>query len=185
MLDNFVLFARPWWVNLLIIIPFAAYYFWWNKLDVSKKTLLVAGIFGLAFGFVETAVVVYLRSLGYLPGSVAAVAYIHRSGTLYLSKNFLAIEAVRNAATIVMLICVALLAEKNRRERWAVFLWTFAFWDLFYYFGLYLLIGWPKSLTTPDVLFLIPSPWYSQVWFPLLVSGLTVLAVLAGRRKRE
>ncbi|MDR3559612.1 MAG: hypothetical protein P4L58_04385, partial [Candidatus Pacebacteria bacterium] len=103
----------------------------------------------------------------------------------YLSKNFLAIEAVRNAATIVMLICVALLAEKNRRERWAVFLWTFAFWDLFYYFGLYLLIGWPKSLTTPDVLFLIPSPWYSQVWFPLLVSGLTVLAVLAGRRKRE
>ncbi|HZU42577.1 MAG TPA: hypothetical protein VE994_07900, partial [Terriglobales bacterium] len=36
------------------------------------------------------------------------------------------------------------------------------------------------SLTDLDVLFLIPVPWLAQVWFPVLVSGLTALAVLAG-----
>jgi len=35
-----------------------------------------------------------------------------------------------------------------------------------------------------DVLFLIPVPWVAQVWFPLLVSALTVLAIaLSGAGK--
>jgi hypothetical protein len=183
MLDNFVLFAKPWWVNLLMLVPFTAYYFWRHKLRVSNQVLWVTGIFGLAFGFVEAAVVVYLRGLGYQPSvaSVASVVYFHQTGVLYLARSFLGVEVVREAATMVMLIAVALLAERTNRERWAVYFWTFALWDIFYYVGLFFFIGWPRSLTTTDVLFLIPLPWYAQVWFPLLVSGLSVAAVLAGK----
>jgi hypothetical protein len=42
-------------------------------------------------------------------------------------------------------------------------------------------VRWPLSLRDPDVLFLIPRPWISPVWYPLLVSGLAILAVLFAR----
>jgi hypothetical protein len=33
---------------------------------------------------------------------------------------------------MIMLTMVTLLAASTRRERWAAFLWAFAFWDLSY-----------------------------------------------------
>src|SRR6266481_2867407 len=63
----------------------------------------------------------------------------------------------------------------------AVFLWTFALWDIVYYAGLWATVRWPLSLRDPDVLFLIPVPWISPVWFPLLVSALALAAVLLSR----
>jgi hypothetical protein len=50
-------------------------------------------------------------------------------------------------------------------------------WDISYYAGLWATIRWPTSLTQFDVLFLIPVPWVAQVWFPLLVSVLALIAV--------
>jgi len=78
---------------------------------------------------------------------------------------------------MVMLTMVALLAGSSGRERWAAFLWAFAIWDLSYYAGLWATIRWPTSLLDLDVLFLIPVPWIAQVWFPLLVSLMTILAI--------
>ncbi len=181
-MGNFELFAKPWWVNLLIFIPFLTFYFWRNKLNISKKTLFTAGIFGLAFGFVEASVVVYLRgAAGLLP--VASFS-AHQSQILgQLPHLFFTVEFFREAATIVMLASIALLSAKFWRDRLAVFLWTFAFWDLFYYVALWATIRWPQSLTTSDVLFLIPSAWSSQVWFPILISGFTALSVAFGRKK--
>jgi hypothetical protein len=64
------------------------------------------------------------------------------------------------------------------------FLWLFAWWDLSYYAGLWATVRWPASLTDLDVLFLIPVPWVAQIWFPLLVSLLTLLAIaLSGTGK--
>ncbi|MCK4855811.1 MAG: hypothetical protein KAT31_16140, partial [Bacteroidales bacterium] len=48
-------------------------------------------------------------------------------------------------------------------------------WDIFYYVFLWLLIGWPPSLMTYDVLFLLPSTWIGPVITPLIVS-LTMMA---------
>jgi len=78
---------------------------------------------------------------------------------------------------MIMLVSVALLAASSTSARWAAFLWIFALWDIAYYAGLWATVRWPSSLTDLDVLFLIPVPWVAQVWFPLLVSALTVLAI--------
>ena len=50
-----------------------------------------------------------------------------------------------------------------------------------YYGSLYILIRWPPSLMTIDVLFLIPKPWIAPVWVPVTISSLTIIiiAVLA------
>ncbi len=77
-----------------------------------------------------------------------------------------------------MLAVIAFLAGTEWIERGILFLWTFAFWDLFYYLSLYILIKWPPRLTATDVLFLIPKPWIAPVWFPAAVSSLTIVTIL-------
>lgn len=187
-MEEFMLFAQPWWVNLLLLVPVAAYFFWQRTggLSITKRQLIVLALFAGAFGFVEAAVVVYLRAaIGLLPGY--AVSITDTTQLLSeMSKSFLKLEILREAATIVMLASVAALAVNTKRDRWAAFLWIFATWDILYYVGLRVTIGWPTSLTTLDILFLIPVPWLSPVWFPLLVSWLTITAVLmASKRGKE
>jgi hypothetical protein len=192
-MKDFVLFAEPWWVNLFVFIPFVAFYFWRKHgLAISVGTLVVCACFGAAFGFVEAAVVVYLRAaVGLLPGHGGTLADVARlTSDIYqqaqvhgnLPQSLLTVEIFREAATMVMLLSVAFLSAKCWRERSAIFLWSFAIWDICYYLGLYLTVGWPPSWSTPDVLFLIPVPWLAQVWFPILVSALTLVAVLSARK---
>ncbi len=100
-------------------------------------------------------------------------------------ESLLNVEVLREAATMAMLTTVALLAGVGITERFAIFLWTFAIWDLAYYAGLWATVRWPSSLKDMDVLFLIPVPWISQVWFPILVSILSLIAVLAAWKQHS
>lgn len=58
-----------------------------------------------------------------------------------------------------MLITVAFICSKNAIHRFAYFLLSFAIWDLCYYIFLKILLNWPESIFTWDILFLIPIPW--------------------------
>jgi hypothetical protein len=186
-MEKFQLWAQPWWVNLLILIPFATYFAFRRQGQLlNRRQLITIAIFAAAFGFVEAAVVVYLRAaVGLLPGYTGTLADLRNSSAGYeqatsisqFPPGLLAIELYREAATMVMLISVTLLTVSRASARWAAFLWLFALWDIAYYTGLWATVRWPASLTDLDVLFLIPVPWIAQVWFPLLVSGLTVLAI--------
>ena len=136
-----------------------------------EKFLLLA-LFGISMAHLEGVTVVYLRRafgvIDALPNSDALKK---------IPKEYILIEKTREVATIVMLVTLALLVGKTWLEVVLVFLWTFAFWDLFYYLSLYLLIKWPSSFTTIDVLFLIPRPWIAPVWFPIGVSSITIVTI--------
>jgi len=141
---------------------------------ITKLTLLA--IFGIAMAHFEGVVVVYLRkALGILDSES------NKESIEKFPRRYLNIEMTREAATIIMLVVIAFLTGTTWIEKGIFFLWTFAFWDLFYYLSLYILIKWPPTFTTIDVLFLIPKPWIAPVWFPIGVSSLTiiVIAVLA------
>ena len=190
------LWAQPWWVNLLILIPLIAYLCWRRSgLQLSWAQLGLLAIFSLAFGFGEAAVVVYLRAaLGLLPGFHGTLADVQRAAPEFYKqaealrefpRSLLTIEVLRETTTIVMLVSLAMLSAQKLRERWAAFLWAFAIWDISYYLGLWATIRWPGSLSDLDVLFLIPVPWLAHVWFPLLVSALTLLVVAACKSSRK
>ncbi len=193
-MGQFQLWAQPWWVNLLILIPLAAMFsFQRAGRLLSGRRLIVIALFAAAFGFVEASVVVYLRAaIGLLPGYTGSLADVQRSPEIYqqaksisqFPPSLMTIEVYREAATMIMLATVALLSAATTRERWAAFLWAFAFWDLLYYVGLWTTIRWPTSLKDLDVLFLVPVPWVAQVWFPVLVSLLTLLVIALCRRER-
>jgi hypothetical protein len=62
-MSGFVLFAVPGWVNFFILIPIVPYLFFKkNRIRIGNKRLLVAAVFGIAFGLVKASVVVYLRA---------------------------------------------------------------------------------------------------------------------------
>ncbi len=135
-------------------------------------TLFLLALFGIAMAHLEGVVVVYLRHALGLPDSESNKESIDK-----FPKKYLRIEITREAATIVMLATLALLTGTTWIEKGIFFLWTFAFWDLFYYVSLYILIKWPPTFKTIDVLFLIPVPWIAPVWFPIGVSSVTIVVI--------
>ncbi len=139
--------------------------------------LLILAVFAVAMAFVETAVVVYLRALFYPEGFYGTLATI--------PLFYYGTEVFREAGTIIMLAAVAILAARRGWwERVAYFLFCFGVWDIFYYVWLFALLGWPPSLMTSDVLFLIPIPWVAPVVAPVSASvAMIAAAVLILARK--
>jgi hypothetical protein len=186
-METLQIWAQPWWVNLLVLIPLTTYFaFRRHRLLLNWRQLTMLAIFAGAFGFAEAAVVVYLRAaVGLLPGYTGTLSDLQHSSQGYhqeqslseFPRSLLTIELYREGATMVMLASVSLLVASKIRARWAAFLWMFALWDIAYYAGLWATVRWPASLTDLDVLFLVPVPWVAQVWFPLLVSASTALAI--------
>jgi hypothetical protein len=149
-------------------------------------TAVVVIVFGVAMAFLESAVVVYLqRALGM---EVGVLFPLRDPGAV---GDLAAIEVGREAATLVMLAATGWLAGRSGLERLAWTAVAFGTWDILYYAWLWVFIGWPPSLTTWDLLFLIPVPWAGPVWSPVAVSvalvgfGLAAAARLrAGRPVR-
>ncbi len=179
-------FASPFWVNLLILVPIVLwFYLRRNKLHIKITQLVYVVLFGIGFGFIESAVVIYLRAAtGLLPGFEGTLADVQRQAieifynqqalTAKLPMSLLTVEIIREVGTMLMLLMIACVAAKRLKEKIAVFFLAFAAWDLFYYVFLYVTVHWPQNLTTKDVLFLIPQPWIGEVWIPILVDILMI-----------
>ena len=139
-----------------------------NRKEIFK-TITRLTIFSIAMGFLETAVVVYMRKLYYPNGFQFPLVPI--------SPDIASTEFWREAATIIMLIAVGIFAGKNAPQRFVFFLYAFAVWDIFYYVFLFVILSWPQSLFTWDILFIIPIPWIGPVICPCIVS-LTMIALM-------
>lgn len=117
--------------------------------------------------FLETSVVVYLREIFYPEGFGFPLKIV--TGKIAVT------EIIREFAALLMLITIGLFSGRNKTEKFAWFLYSFAIWDIFYYVFLKLLLDWPVSLFTWDILFLIPVVWVGPVIAPLINSVTMVL----------
>lgn len=147
--------------------------------SIFKKTVWLV-VFSIAMGFLESAVVIYLRELYYPSGFNFPLQIIPDKIAL--------VELCRETATIIMLAGVACLSGTTKLTRFSFFLIAFAVWDLCYYLFLFLFIAWPQSWFTWDILFLIPFPWTGPVIAPCLVAfGMIVFAgfILYASSKKE
>ena len=124
-------------------------------------------VFGIALGFFEAAVVVYLREIFYPDGFDFPLRLFDITT---FGKKIWITEIGREAASLVVIFTTAWLSGRNLRQRLAFFATIFAVWDIFYYVWLWVLLGWPASIMDWDVLFLIPCTWGSPVLAPVLVS---------------
>ncbi len=126
-------------------------------------------LFAASFGFLEAAVVVYLRELTYPEGFSFPLRL--------LSARLGGIELAREGSTLVMLAGAAALAARGFWGRFGAFAVAFGVWDLLYYAALRGLLGWPASWATWDVLFLIPGIWTGPV---ASAAAIALLLVVCG-----
>jgi hypothetical protein len=132
--------------------------------DITR--ILIVIIFSIAMGFLESAVVVYLREIYYPEGFAFPLKM--------MSQRVMVTELFREFATLVMLAGIGIIAGRSRLERFGFFILAFGIWDIFYYVFLYALLGWPESLFTWDILFLLPTTWVGPVIAPC-INALTMV----------
>ncbi len=133
---------------------------------MQRKYIIITA-FAIAMGFLEAAVVVYLREILYPGGFCFPLSPV--------PVNLALTELFREVATLVMLVSIGILAARKFSTGFAWFIYSFAIWDIFYYLFLKVILGWPESLMTWDVLFLIPTTWTGPVITPVLVSMTMIL----------
>ncbi len=146
-----------------------------NSLLVKQISWLV--IFSIAMAYLESAVVVYLREIYYPEGFSFPLTP--------MNADMVITEFWREIATIIMLVGIGILTGTSSSQRFAFFLLTFAIWDIFYYVFLYALLGWPSSLFTWDILFLVPIPWVGPVITPIIVSLIMIVLAFSLLRFKE
>ncbi len=146
-----------------------------------RRAVAALFLFGISFGYLEAAVVVYLRTI-YDPirrqihpergpndlFPLITPRQLANAGPEHSRR--VGIEVGREAATMLMLAAVALAIARNVHQWIAAFAIVFGVWDITFYAFLKLLIHWPDSLSTWDILFLIPLPWVGPVWAPVMVA---------------
>ncbi len=135
-----------------------------------RRLLIIITAFAIAMAFLESAVVVYMREILYPGGFEFPLSPI--------PVNLALTELFREVATLVMLVTIGMLAARRFSTGFAWFIYSFAIWDIFYYVFLWLLLGWPQSVMTWDVLFLIPTTWTGPVLSPMLVSLTMILLAM-------
>ena len=134
---------------------------------MQAQRLKWVALFALAMAYVEAAAVVYLRR-------VFGVEDLLRDMAPF-DPLIARIEPGRELATLVMLAALGWAAGRSRQSRLGFAAFAFGTWDLFYYFWLKVMLGWPASLLDPDVLFLLPLPWWGPVLSPVLIAILSVV----------
>lgn len=133
-----------------------------KKQPKYTRVFQLLAIFSIAMGLMEAIVVVYLRNLYYPLGFSFPLND--------LPKQIVILEWVREITTLTMIGCVAILCGQKMIQRIAYFLYSMGIWDVVYYLGLKVILNWPESPNTWDILFLIPVIWIAPVWAPIICS---------------
>jgi hypothetical protein len=142
-----------------------------NMPFTSVRTIITSlVIFCIAMGFLEASMVVYLRQLYYPDGFTFPLRF--------MAIEELSIEYLREVSTVIMLLSVSIVAGKNFYARMSYFLLCFGIWDIFYYVWLKVLLNWPPSFLTWDILFLIPVVWAGPVLAPIICAA--TMLIIAG-----
>ena len=127
--------------------------------------------FAIAMAWVEAASVFYIRALvdRIEPYQADPLPLETMNGAL---GN---VELWREAATLVMIATLGLLAGRTWRRRAGYAALAFGAWDIFYYVFLRLISGWPRTLLDWDILFLLPLPWWGPVLAPVSIALVMIL----------
>lgn len=134
----------------------------------ERHRWMTVTIFAIAMAWFEAACVYYLRVL------VDRVEP-YQANPLPIRGVLGEVELVREAATLVMLLTVGMLAARTWHKRLAYSAIAFGVWDIQYYVFLRLMCGWPGSPFDWDVLFLLPLPWWGPVAAPISIALLMVV----------
>jgi hypothetical protein len=134
----------------------------------QKKILAMVVLFAASMAWVESAVVVALRTLvdRLEPYQANPLPFVQTLGE---------VELAREIATLIMLYAVGWLAGQTRQTRWGYAFLAFGVWDILYYVFLKMIVDWPHSIWDWDILFLLPLPWWGPVIAPVMIATMMII----------
>lgn len=132
----------------------------------TRWTVVMA--FAIAMAWVEAASVFYIRAL-------ADRIEPYQPNPLPIEGALGNVELWREAATLVMIATVGVLAGRTWRRRAGYAALAFGTWDIFYYVFLRIISGWPRTLLDWDILFLLPLPWWGPVLAPVSIALVMII----------
>lgn len=138
-----------------------------NRWAPDRKRWCLVAVFAVAMAWIEAATVYYLRTL-------VDRIQPYQQNPLPIHGGVAPVELVREAATLVMLLAVGMLAGRTWRKQLAYTAVAFGLWDIFYYVFLRIMCSWPTSLFDWDILFLLPLPWWGPVLAPVCIALLMI-----------
>ena len=134
--------------------------------------------FAIAMAYLEAACVLYIRTL---VGRIEP----YQANPLAMSGALGNVELWREAATLVMIAALGVLAGRTWRRRAGYAAIAFGAWDIFYYVFLHAMCGWPRTLLDWDVLFLLPLPWWGPVIAPVSIALVMIVWGTLATREGE
>src|SRR5687767_3297602 len=134
----------------------------------ARTRWMIVMTFAIAMAMVEAASVFYIRAL------VDRIEP-YQSNPLPIHGALGSVELWREAATLVMIATLGILAGRTWRHRAGYAALAFGAWDIFYYVFLRLMSGWPSTLLDWDILFLLPLPWWGTVLAPVSIAMVMIL----------
>ena len=129
----------------------------------ARWTIVV--VFAVAMACMEAATVFYIRAL-------VDRLEPYQPNPLPINNALGNVELWREAATLVMIAALGMLAGHTWRRRVGYAAIAFGVWDIFYYVFLRVMTGWPRTIMDWDVLFLLPLPWWGPVIAPVSIAVL-------------
>ncbi len=129
----------------------------------ARWTIVV--VFAIAMACMEAATVFYIRAL-------VDRLEPYQPNPLPINNALGNVELWREAATLVMIAALGILAGHTWRRRVGYAAIAFGVWDIFYYVFLRVMTGWPRTIMDWDVLFLLPLPWWGPVIAPVSIAVL-------------
>ena len=134
----------------------------------EKKRWIMVVLFAAAMAWVESAVVVDLRTLvdRIEPYQANPLPFMPKLGE---------VELIREIAILIMLFALGWLAGHSRPTRWGYTFLAFGMWDTLYYVFLKIIVDWPHSIWDWDILFLLPLPWWGPVIAPVIIAVMMII----------
>ena len=132
----------------------------------ARWTIVV--VFAIAMACMEAATVFYIRAL------VDRIEP-YQPNPLPIDNTLGTVELWREAATLVMIATVGMLAGTTWRRRVGYAAVVFGVWDIFYYLFLRVMTGWPRTILDWDILFLLPLPWWGPVLAPVSIAVVMIV----------
>jgi hypothetical protein len=127
----------------------------------------------IAIGYVDAVATFYVR--GMLEVSQEGGNFA-QAVTEAMPPRIVALEQTRQAATVLVLVAMAIVAGRNLQQQFGTAFYALGGWIVLRYAAIRTITDWPAGLADIDTVLYLPHAVYAPVWMPIVI-GLGVAAI--------
>lgn len=121
----------------------------------------------IAAGYVDAVATFYVRGMLQVAQEGGGFA---QAVTEAMPPRIVALEQTRQAATLLVLVAVGIVAGRNLHQQFGTAFFAIGGWIVFRYVAIRTITDWPAALTDVDTVLYLPHAVYAPVWMPIVIA---------------